>query len=57
MVLIDEIALSSKVTLRFFDRSYAKPITNANILLHWTRCNDIIISWLLKLFLLKFVKV
>ncbi|XP_074336382.1 uncharacterized protein LOC141673531 [Apium graveolens] len=40
------IALSSKLKLGFIDGLYVKP-TNATLLLHWNRCNDIVISWIL----------
>lgn len=42
-----KIALSSELKLGFVDGSYAQPATNANLILHWTRCNDIVISWIL----------
>ncbi|XP_074342928.1 uncharacterized protein LOC141680659 [Apium graveolens] len=42
------IALSSKLKLSFVDGLYVKP-TNATLLLHWNRCNDIVISWILNI--------
>lgn len=42
-----EIALSSKLKLGFVDGSYAKPVTNSSLLVHWTRCNNMITSWIL----------
>ncbi|XP_074372026.1 uncharacterized protein LOC141712832 [Apium graveolens] len=47
-----KIALSSKLKLGFVDGTYTKPATtatNANLILHWTRCNDIVISWILNI--------
>ena len=41
------IALSSKLKIGFIDGSYTKPTGNANLLMYWTRCNDIVISWIL----------
>ncbi|XP_074356657.1 uncharacterized protein LOC141696394 [Apium graveolens] len=42
------IALSSKLKLGFVDETYDKPV-NTTLLLHWNRCNDIIISWILNI--------
>lgn len=42
-----KIALSSKLKLGFVDGSYVKPANTSNLCLHWTHCNDIVISWLL----------
>ncbi|XP_074377296.1 uncharacterized protein LOC141718814 [Apium graveolens] len=41
-----KVALSSKLKLGFMDGTYDKPV-NATLLLHWNRCNDIVISWIL----------
>ncbi|XP_074376786.1 uncharacterized protein LOC141718302 [Apium graveolens] len=42
-----KITLSAKLKLGFVDGSYTKPVNNDILLLHWTRCNDIVISWIL----------
>lgn len=42
-----EIALSSKLKLGFVDGTYAMPAANSPMLVHWTRCNHMIISWIL----------
>ncbi|XP_074336774.1 uncharacterized protein LOC141673946 [Apium graveolens] len=31
----------------FVDGTYVKPVYNATLLIHWNRCNDIVISWIL----------
>nr|XP_017216853.1 PREDICTED: uncharacterized protein LOC108194418 [Daucus carota subsp. sativus] len=41
------IALSSKLKLGFVDGSYALPAANSPLLIHWNRCNHMVISWLL----------
>ncbi|XP_074336363.1 uncharacterized protein LOC141673513 [Apium graveolens] len=41
------IALSSKLKLGFIDGTCAKPACTDNLFTYWTRCNDIVISWLL----------
>lgn len=41
------IALSSKLKLGFIDGTYLQPESTASFFTHWSRCNDIVISWLL----------
>lgn len=41
------IALSSKLKLGFIDGSYTPPPANSPLLMHWTRCNHMVISWIL----------
>lgn len=41
------LALSSKLKLGFFDGSYKQPAATSNLLVHWTRCNHMVISWIL----------
>lgn len=41
------IALSSKLKFGFVDGTCAKPVANSSMLMHWMRCNDMIISWIL----------
>lgn len=42
-----ELALSSKLKLRFVDGSYTKPPANSPLFMHWLRCNNMITSWML----------
>lgn len=42
-----EIALLSKLKLGFVDGTCPKPLSNSSLLLHWTRCNNMVTSWLL----------
>ncbi|XP_074377150.1 uncharacterized protein LOC141718671 [Apium graveolens] len=42
-----EIALSSKMKLRFVDGSNVKPAASSALAGHWNRCNHMVISWLL----------
>lgn len=42
-----DIALSSKLKLGFIDGSYAKPASPSVLVSYWTRCNHMVISWLL----------
>lgn len=41
------ITLSSKLKLGFVDGSYVPPPANSPLLMHWTRCNHMVISWIL----------
>ncbi|XP_074345925.1 uncharacterized protein LOC141684724 isoform X1 [Apium graveolens] len=41
------IALSSKLKLGFVNGTCVKPACTDNLFTYWTRCNDIVISWLL----------
>nr|XP_017233154.1 PREDICTED: uncharacterized protein LOC108207203 [Daucus carota subsp. sativus] len=41
------IALSSKLKLGFIDGSCVKPPSQSALLVNWSRCNDIVISWLM----------
>lgn len=41
------IALSAKLKLRFVDGSYVPPPANTPLFMHWTRCNHMVISWIL----------
>lgn len=41
------IALSAKLKLGFVDGTYKPPAANSPLLVHWTRCNHMVISWLL----------
>lgn len=42
-----EIALSSKLKLGFVDGTYSKPAISSPLLVHWTRCNNMVTSWIL----------
>ncbi|XP_074367025.1 uncharacterized protein LOC141707640 [Apium graveolens] len=42
-----EIALSSKLKLGFVDGTYAQPASNTSLSVYWTRCNNMVTSWLL----------
>lgn len=42
-----EIMLSSKLKLGFVDGSYAKPLSNSPLMIHWLICNNMITSWIL----------
>ncbi|XP_074323891.1 uncharacterized protein LOC141660806 [Apium graveolens] len=42
-----ELALSSKLKLGFVDGTYVKPAANSTLLIHWTRYNNMITSWIL----------
>lgn len=42
-----KIALSSKLKLGFIDGSIVKPASTSNLFMYWSRCNDIITSWIL----------
>lgn len=41
------VALSSKLKFGFVDGSYAKPAANSLLFVHWTRCDNMVTSWLL----------
>lgn len=51
------IALSSELKFGFVDGTCAKPVANSSMLMHWMRCNDMIISWILILFQLTYITV
>lgn len=42
-----DIALSSKLKLGFVDGTYVQPATGSSLHVHWTRCNNMVTSWLL----------
>lgn len=42
-----KIALSSKLKLGFVDGTYLKPAISSPLLVHWTRCNNMVTSWIL----------
>lgn len=42
-----DIALSSKLKLGFVDGTYVQPAANSSLFIHWTRCNNMVTSWLL----------
>lgn len=42
-----ELALSAELKLRFIDGSYTKPTASPTLLVHWNRCNHMVISWML----------
>ncbi|XP_074346815.1 uncharacterized protein LOC141685618 [Apium graveolens] len=42
-----KITLSSKLKLGFIDETYSKPASPVNLAMLWSRCNDIVISWIL----------
>ncbi|XP_074363225.1 uncharacterized protein LOC141703653 [Apium graveolens] len=42
-----EIYLSSKLKLGFVDGTYAQPASNIPLSVYWTRCNNMVTSWLL----------
>lgn len=42
-----EIALSSKLKLGFVDGTYLKPAVSSPLLVYWTRCNNMVTSWIL----------
>lgn len=42
-----KLALSAKLKLGFIDVSYPKPVANSPLLVHWNRCNHMVISWIL----------
>lgn len=41
------IALSTKSKLYFIDGSLARPKSNSSDLKRWTKCNDMVMSWIL----------
>ncbi|XP_074355828.1 uncharacterized protein LOC141695485 [Apium graveolens] len=41
------IALSARNKLGFVDGSIIKPSSNSQLLKSWSRCNDMVISWIL----------
>lgn len=41
------LALSAKYKLGMIDGSLPRPASTSALLNHWTRCNDMVISWLL----------
>lgn len=42
-----KIALSSKLKLGFVDGLYVKPASCSSLLVHWLRCNNMVMSWIL----------
>lgn len=38
---------SSKLKLGFVDGLFAPPPATSSLLMHWTRCNHMVISWIL----------
>lgn len=42
-----KIALLSKLKLGFVDGSIVKPSTTTTLFMYWSRCNDIVTSWIL----------
>jgi hypothetical protein len=41
------VSLSAKNKINFVDGSICKPPENDDLFLAWTRCNDMVVSWIL----------